>query len=110
MHFKEASQTERVEVYDKLTEIFRALPEPNEDLIKALQYHNFNYKESLKSKTNFRIDKTTEALERAEALDESFPKNTKPSEKAPCTKVYLLVKELLHYGQKLDIMVLKYNL
>ena len=77
---------------------------------KAHHYHNFNYKKNLKSETNFRnivrsliVGKTKDAINRAKMLDESYSTNTKPSEKAPCTKVYLLVEELLHYGQKLEL-------
>lgn len=113
LHFEKVHQIERVEVYERLTEIFKSLPEPNEDLTKALCYQNFNYKESLKSETNFRnivraeiIDKTNEAIERGKKLDKSYPQNTKPSEKAPCTKVYTLVEELLLYGQKFNLEVL----
>jgi len=114
LHFEEVIQTERADVYERLTEFFKSLPNPNEDLTKALRYHNFNYKENLKSETNFRniVRKviegkttTTAAIERAKTLDEFYPPNTKPSEKAPCTKVYLLVEELLHYGQKFDLVV-----
>jgi len=109
LHFEEIDQTERADVYERLTEIFKSFPEPNEDLTKALRYYNFNYKENLKSETNFRniiraeiTDKTNEAIERAKNLDQSYPLNGKPSEKAPCTKLYLLVEELLHYGQKIN--------
>jgi len=35
IHFEEVNQSERKDVYDRLTEIFKALPEPNEDLLKA---------------------------------------------------------------------------
>jgi len=110
LHFEEADQTERIDVYNRLTEIFKALPKPNKDLKKVLRYHNFNYKKNLKSETNFRnivrsliVGKTKDAINRAKMLDESYSTNTKPSEKAPCTKVYLLVEELLHYGQKLEL-------
>lgn len=112
LHFEEVNQSERKYVYDRLTEVFKALPKPNEDLVKALNYHNFNYKESLKSETNFRkivrseiVEKIKLAINRAKILDESYPINTKPSEKAPCTKVYLLVEELIQHGQKLDLTV-----
>jgi len=110
LHFEEADQTERIDVYNRLTEIFNALPNQHEDLEKARTHAHFNYKHFLKNRIRFInivrsaiVGKTSQAIKRAKELDKSSPPNAKPSEKAPCTKVYLLVEELLHYGQKLEL-------
>lgn len=94
--------------YEKLTNIFKSLPNPNEDLVKAKNHASFTYKKDMKSKNNFRsivrdeiVNKTSDAISRAQSL-EFYHKalNNSNHEKAPCTLVYLLVEELLRLGKK----------
>jgi len=113
LHFEDVdpnleSNKSRKTYYDRLTDIFKNLPNPNEDLVKALQYGGFNYKQSLKSTNNFRnivrneiTANTKIAIDRAKIL-EAFHANATlpPHEIAPCTKVHHLIEELIHYGKK----------
>lgn len=92
--------------YDRLTEIFKALPSPNEDLIKVLKYSNYSYKANLKSENNFRsivrneiVGKTNDAIKRAIVLEAHHNSSKIPDhEKSPCTLVHHLVEELLRLG------------
>lgn len=102
-HFKH-----RMAYYARLTEIFKSLPEPNERLSIALSHPQFNYKDGVKSKKKFSsivfpkiVSKINEAMSRVETLEEYFvSKNILPHEKAPCTFVHHLVKELIEKGGK----------
>lgn len=112
LHFEEIEinddNKKRDIYYKRLTDIFKKLPNPNEDLIKARKYSSFNYKQDLKHRNNFRnivrneiIPKTQEAINRAKALDKHFSASSLPyHQKAPCTMVYKLVEELLSLGKK----------
>lgn len=93
--------------YNRLTEIFMNIENPNEDLKKALIHASFGYKKDLKQKNNFRdivrpiiISNTQNAIKRAKVLHEL--QKTKPlhHEKKPCTQIFTLVEELLNKGGK----------
>jgi hypothetical protein len=94
--------------YDKLTKIFKNIQNPNEDLLKVLQYKGFSYKESLKRENNFRnivrpemIKNTKIAIERSKELESKYSsKNISEHEKSPFTLVHHLVEELIKYGEK----------
>ncbi len=94
--------------YHRLTDIFKNLPEKNEDLIKALSHASFSYKKDLKRETNFRqivrpelIPNTHLALQRAKTLESHHATPNKPNhQKAPCTMVHHLVEKLLETGRK----------
>lgn len=98
----------RITYYNRLTEIFRNIDNPNEDLIKVKTYKDFNYKNSLKCENNFRnivrteiIPKTKDAINRAKALEDYFKgKGMQNHEKSPCTLVHHLVEELIIAGGK----------
>lgn len=102
-HFKH-----RMTYYDRLTEIFKSLPEPNEMLSLQLTHPKFTYKQGLKSQKKFSNivlpqikSKIKEAISRAEVLEEYFTtNNVLPHEKAPCTLIHHLVKELIEKGGK----------
>jgi len=114
LHFEEVDPMDdanknRKAYYDRLTEILKTMPDPHEDLVKALVHNTFSYKKDLKKERNFRniirnkiVASTGIAIERAEALEAHFNKTVGlvASEKAPCTLVHHLVKELLKYGGK----------
>lgn len=94
--------------YDRLTEIFKAIPNPNEHLMKALKHPSFNYKQDLKHENNFKdivrseiIGKTKEAIKRAKILETHHTASNKPNhDKSPCTMVHHLVEELIRLGGK----------
>jgi hypothetical protein len=99
---------ERKTYYDRLTEIFDELDNPNEDLIKVKAYSKWNYKESLKSENNFRnivrneiVSNTIIAIDRSKIIEEHFKKlKTQDHKKAPCTLIHHLIEELLRLGEK----------
>ncbi|MDI9364586.1 MAG: RloB family protein [Flavobacterium sp.] len=94
--------------YERLTEIFKAIDNPNEHLQKVLKYQQFNYKSSLKQKNNFLfivrdtiVPNTNLAIKRAKVLEKYHANSVKPhNEKSPCTHVHYLVQELLRLGGK----------
>lgn len=98
----------RMAYYDRLTEIFKSLPEPNGMLSVALTHPQFNYKDGLKSQKKFSSivlpeikSKIKTAISRAKVLEEYFTlKNILPHEKAPCTLVHHLIEELIQKGGK----------
>ena len=98
----------RQKYYDRLTDIFKNLPNPNEDLVQVLRYGGYSYKGNLKSENNFRnivraeiIKNTKIAIERAKELESKYaPFRISEHEKSPFTLVHYLVEELLKYGEK----------
>jgi hypothetical protein len=113
LHFEEVNpllpeNKIRETYYKKLTEIFKKLPNKNEDLNKALSHPSFSYKKDLKHKNNFLnivrseiVVNTKTAILRAERLEAHHTKlNLSNHDKAPCTMVHYLVKELIKYGGK----------
>lgn len=113
LHFEDVSiedpkNKKRINYYDKLTSIFNALEDPNEDLIKVKRYAQFSYKLNLKQRNNFRnivrneiIPNTLKAIERAKKLEELHSQVAKPDHlKYPCTMVHHLIMELLAVGKK----------
>jgi hypothetical protein len=98
----------RKKYYNRLSEIFKDLPNPNNDLAKVLKYTDYSYKQNLKSENNFRnivraeiVKNTNNAIERAKALESKFPQSgISEHEKSPCTLVHNLVEELIKYGGK----------
>jgi hypothetical protein len=112
LHFEEINPndpetTERKYYYNKLTEIFKGLPNPNIDLQKALIHDSFNYKKDLKQKNNFKeivrpliLPKTNIAIQRAKLLIEYHIDKQNNFEKKPCTLVYKLIESIIEKGGK----------
>jgi len=111
LHFQDIDNSKplsRKYFYNSLTEIFKKIPDPNDDLKKALNYAGFSYKSSMKSANNFRfivrpelIKNTQIAIERANTLLQHFEqKNINPHLMSPCTTMQILVKQLLKDGKK----------
>ncbi len=98
----------RQKYYDRLTDIFRSLPNPNADLVKVLRFGGYSYKSNLKSENNFRnivraeiVKNTHKAIERAKELELVYISLGLPDhQKSPFTLVYKLVEELIKYGEK----------
>lgn len=98
----------RTKYYERLTEIFKNIPNPSEDLKKVLQYAGYSYKDSLKSEKNFRyiirpelVKKTKDAIKRAKELEKHYSDlNLSEHKKEPYTRVHHLVEELIKFGGK----------
>ncbi|RZJ86040.1 MAG: RloB domain-containing protein [Chryseobacterium sp.] len=91
--------------YDLLTDFFKKLPNPNEDLKKALAHASFSYKKDLKHKNNFKYivapvmgENIQIAIERAKHLYQHHNSKVHHHQRVPSTLVYLLVEELLAIG------------
>lgn len=98
---------ERIYYYEQLTNYFKAHPNPNDDLLKCLQYRNFNYKEGLKNRTNFVnivrseiLPLTNIAIARSKSLALAHAGKENHFDKKPCTLVHILVEALLEKGKK----------
>ena len=108
VNIEEPEYQNRQKYYDRLTEIFRNLPNPNEDLIKVLSYPEYSYKGKLKSENNFRnivraeiVKHTKNAIARAKEMEDKFEKlGLSDHEKSPFTLVHNLVEELIITGGK----------
>jgi hypothetical protein len=113
LHFEDIdiediANKKRDKYYNRLTEIFMSLHNSNEDLIKALLYQSFNYKQSLKSERNFRsivrseiVGRTADAIRRSKEIEAFHNADQKPNhEKTPCTLIHHLVEELIRLGKK----------
>lgn len=106
--YKDTENTKRKNYYERLTEIFKNINNPNSDLVKALTYNNFDYKSNLKSENNFRnivraeiVNKTKEAIFRAKLIENHFDNpRLQNHEKSPCTLMHHLVEELIKLGGK----------
>ena len=110
LHFEDINlkDKEREKYYSRLTEIFKTLTNPSEDLLKILKHGSFSYKRDLKSENNFRnivrneiVRKTKVALDRAKHLEKYFQNiDMQNHEKSPYTLVHHLVEELIKHGEK----------
>lgn len=95
--------------YDRLTQIFKDMPDKSPELQKMLEYPKINYKDDFKREKHFRnvvrpclIPLTERAIERAAALEQLNLANPgkRYHERIPCTMVHMLVQELLAVGGK----------
>jgi len=95
--------------YDRLTDIFRNLQNPCQDLISLVARQNFNYKQDMKHANNFRnivraeiVGKTVKAISRAVLLDEHHSNQVAKAlhQVSPFTKIHKLVEELIRLGGK----------
>lgn len=113
LHFEEINGSneefkDRTKYYERLTEIFKNIPSPNDDLKKVLQFAGYSYKNSLKSENNFRnivrseiINKTYQAIARAKELEQYYlESDLSEHKKEPYTRVHHLVEELIRLGEK----------
>lgn len=113
MHFEDIQITNeknknRETYYNRLTEIFKSLTNPIQDLVDALKHPTFNYKQDLKHENNFRnivrnhiVGMTNVAISRAKQLEKHYDAfNIPDHDKSPCTLVHHLVEELIRLGGK----------
>lgn len=104
LHFEDvipATAINRIEVYRRLTEIFRSLPGQSPEMLIVTSRVNFNYKHHLKKRVEFNLyvkpllaPRLSEAMERAEALERAFDSEYAYHEMNPCTKIHTLVRSL----------------
>ncbi len=107
LHFEDVPPGEwqhRSYIYDRLTQIFRALPDQSVEMLKVTSNPLFNYKEAMKRKLHFisfvrplLASRLNDAIERALTLEKAFPQNTAFHECNPCTKVHHLVNSILSF-------------
>jgi len=98
----------REKYYERLTEIFRNLPNPNEKLSRAKTHASFGYKSDLKRERNFRnivrpeLEKRiTSAINRARKIEKVYSDaDQNHHQKSPLTLAHLLVEELINKGGK----------
>lgn len=108
LDFNDPENKKRQRYYDRLTDVYKALLNPNDDLLKVLNYPNLTYKGSLKSHKNFRnivrveiVKNTKVAIKRAKILESKNANlHIQDHEKSPFTLVHNLVEELIKYGGK----------
>ncbi len=112
LHFEDVAVNEenkkREKYYDRLTQIFDSIENPNEDLQKVKRYPHWNYKNSLKHENNFRnivrneaISNVSLAISRAKQLEQYFDsKELQNHEKSPYTLMHHLIEELINKGGK----------
>jgi hypothetical protein len=104
LHFEEVSPgvwRHRTYVYDRLTEIFRSMPDQSPEMMTITGRPNFNYKNDFKKRTNFILyvlpyleTRRELATQRAKALEAAFSAVHRYHQCNPCTKVYHLVDSI----------------
>jgi hypothetical protein len=92
-------------VYDRLTEIFRMLPDQSPEMGVVTGRASFRYEIAMKKKGNFLqfvlpylIQGLEAAIQRAIALEVAFPPQSRQHERNPCTKVHDLVRSFLSFS------------
>lgn len=105
LHFEDvqpAVAMNRLNVYERLTEIFKTLPGQSAEMLMITSRANFNYKHHLKGRIEFNLhvkpflsSRLNQAIQRAESLEKAFNAQHAFHDMNPCTKVHNLVKSLL---------------
>lgn len=105
LHFEEVTSDikTRLDIYARLTEIFKALPDQPAGMLKITGHSKFNYKDHAKSEKFFTsyvkpllMLQLQEAIGRAQELEKAFSTSLY-HEMNPCTKVHHLVISLLQH-------------
>jgi hypothetical protein len=107
LHFEDVPAGRRLHrryIYDRLTDIFRSLPNPSPELTKKTKNPAFDYKETMKSGHNFLIlvkpyleGRRPEAIRRAKQLESMYKPTDTFHDRNPCTMVHNLVESLLSF-------------
>ena len=108
LHFEDVTPgvwRHRTYIYDRLTDIFKKLPNQPDDMAAVTGAEKFHYKHKLKQEKFFvryvlplLLPLTEKAIERAKKLDEAFPLTHRCHECNPSTRVYKLVESLRFFG------------
>lgn len=109
LHFEDVTPAVaiyREQVYTRLTEIFKALPDQSAEMLKITGNGQFNYKENAKRGKFFiqyvnplLMPRLQQAIQRAQTLEAAFSAKHRYHEMNPCTKVHHLVNSLLHFRE-----------
>ncbi len=110
LHFEEVPAEiafYRDNIYNRLTEVFRNLPNSSEGLANIVGQPDFHYKTHLKRRPNFSQhvlpllhERSNAAIENATALEAIYSHDTPFHDRNPCTMVHHLVRELLAFQQQ----------
>lgn len=108
LHFEDVAPgvwRHRAYVYDRLTAIFKALPEQWTEMSAITGRDKFNYKIFLKRRAYFiqfvlpfLTSRRDQAIERAIALQKAFAANKPYHQCNPCSQVYHLVNSILSFA------------
>lgn len=95
----------RTYVYDRLTAIFKSLPNQSSDMAAITGREDFDYKFFLKKKRLFLLNvlpylsaRIERAVERAQDLESAFTSGQRYHQCNPCTKVHQLVGSILSFA------------
>jgi len=96
----------RTYVYERLTAIFKDLPNQSPEMAAITGRSNFDYKIFLKRKAYFVMyvlpylaNRRVQATQRAETLEAAFTAGQRYHQCNPCTKVHHLVNSILSFTQ-----------
>lgn len=105
LHFEDVTPKiwqHRKYVYERLTSIFKEMPDQSPEMSAITGKENFNYKIFLKRKAYFNLyvlpylsANLNDAISRALALEAAFPVEHKHHQCNPCTKIHHLVRSIL---------------
>jgi len=109
LHFEEVPfgvWRHRTYVYERLTAIFKAMPNQSLEMAAVTGRANFNYKSDLKKRVNFILyvlplleARRELATQRAKTLEEAFTTAHLYHQCNPCTKVHHLVSGIRSFGE-----------
>ncbi|HWK04215.1 MAG TPA: RloB family protein [Puia sp.] len=109
LHFEDVDPgvwRHRTYIYDKLTEIFKNLPNQPAEMVAVTGRDDFHYKFFLKKKRYFvafvlpyLAARNQLAIERAKGLEAAFTAGQRYHECNPCTKVHHLVQSLMSFAE-----------
>jgi len=107
LHFENVPVGQRLHrryIYDRLTDIFRNLPNPSLELAKKINNPLFDYKETMKSGHNFLMfvkplleSRRPDAIGRAKTLEAVYKPTDAFHDRNPCTMVHHLVESLVSF-------------
>ncbi len=107
LHFEDVTPgvwRHRTYVYDRLTQIFRDLPNQTEEMAQETSKPRFNYKGWMKRKKNFILfvrpllkERRADAIQRANQLEAAFPANADFHKRNPCTQIHHLVQSIMSF-------------
>jgi hypothetical protein len=107
LHFEDVEPglwRHRTYIYERLTAIFKAIPEQSAEMAAITGRENFNYKIFLKRRSYFvlyvlpkLLNRREYAIQRAKALESVFNAQQPYHQCNPCTKVHQLVTSILSF-------------
>lgn len=108
LHFEDVEPgiwQHRDRIYERLTAIFKNLPDQSPEMAAVTGRDKFSYELSFKRKAYFLqfvlpylSGRRDDAIRRAVALEAAFPPEIRHHQCNPCTKVYHLVRSILSFS------------